>query len=150
MSQVKEMIREATSANPSNSKVANLIKAFSGNSSTLNLAQFTEALRSENISPKADGLLRFEKSFFEAKKTSRHRSSRSNSESQDSLNLSQKKGSAKTTVSSSSSKSKGSLSKVAEGYCFGHSSKKYEFGLHTVTLDSTGRCVDPRIINDRE
>lgn len=147
--QVKEMIREATSTSPSTSKVTNLIKAFSGNSTTLNLAQFTEALRSENIAAKADGLLRFEKSFFEAKKTSRRRSSRSSSDSEGE-SLGQKKASAKTTSSSSSAKSKSSQAKAAEGNCFGHTSKKYEFGLHTVRLDSTGRCVDQRIINERK
>lgn len=145
------MIREATNINPSKNKGANLVKAFSGNSTTLNLAQFTEALRSENISPSADRLLRFEKSFFEAKRTSRRRSSRSNSDSEGEQPSESKRGSTKTVSSSSSGKSKGSSqSKAVEGSCFGHSTKKYEFGLHTVRLDSTARCVDQRIIDERE
>lgn len=35
-----------------------------------------------------------------------------------------------------------------ETYCKNHGSKKYEYGLHAVTMDSTGRIVDPRIICD--
>lgn len=156
VAQVKEMCREATSVSPSKSRIQNLVKAFSGGTSTLNLEQFTEALRSENVSPKADGLLRFEKSFFEAKRTSRRHSSRSSagdssSSDRQSLGKGGKKASGTGKGSSTSAKSsKSSQSKTSvEGCCFAHGSKRYEFGLHTVTLDSTGRCVDPRIIDDR-
>ena len=40
------------------------------------------------------------------------------------------------------------LSKCVTGNCAFHQKSKYEYSLHAVTLDTNGRCVDPRTISD--
>ncbi|KAI2801176.1 hypothetical protein BLOT_011752 [Blomia tropicalis] len=53
------------------------------------------------------------------------------------------------THSRSKSKSHETIKNV-DGLCVRHVSKKrYDYGLHTVTIDTSGRCVDPRIISEQ-
>lgn len=108
---------------------------YFGTNGTLSSSEFIDALRCENDFPYADQLLRLEKSYFEAKRAEKSKSN-SSKKSQDS-------GLTRKVVKSQSLSGQ-------EGACQGHSEKNYEYGLHAVTLDSTGRCVDPRIISDRK
>jgi len=122
--------------NKAKERAQRLINSF-GSNDCLNLADFSDALRSDDGFIKAGQLLRLQKSYFDVKRGKSSGSSGSSNGNSDS----------KTTPSSARPKSRGS---DQEGTCFAHSDKKYEYGLHTVQWDSTGRCIDPRIINERK
>lgn len=134
-------------------RVAEGLKHFKVSSTSLSLETFSASM-SEHPYPPIGKLLRTEKCYFDAKK------SVVNSKSADYLSQglggatknasepdlktksrSNKKGAKEETTTSPSVASVGPL-------CRHHQPKKYDYGLHAVTLDSAGRCVDPRIICD--
>ena len=114
------------------------------------MEQFADAIRREDGIPAVDRLLRLKKSYFEAKRATN--SEKCNKLGSSDGSSSSDSGRATPTDTSTDGGTKsGSKSKSkskAETLCSFHADKKYDYGLHAVTLDGTGRCVDPRIISE--
>ena len=139
-------INELATDLASESKIAQLIKTFLDNNNKSNNVVLTQdnfvelMLNQNNTFPSS--WLRLNKSYFDAKQKQKKDKS-----------ISRKSNYEQDWKSKMKDGNSGSLMKNIEGSASGqsctyHDRKKYEYGLHGVTLDSTGRCVDPRTISD--
>ena len=114
----------------------------------LDLALFSKVLcGKEGLAsfPNANRLLRWNKPYFEQKPSASQKrtSSKSNRSSSSSARVS-----SSGSNSTSKTRSKSGGKKEDGTLCSFHKPKKYHYGRHAVTMDSTARCVDPRIISE--
>lgn len=139
-SQTTELIKDID-PNLSESQVRDNVKQlFGGSTGAMNLERFTEVLRNENYTTYVDRLLRLERSYFEARKTTQKLGSLDQGGEV----------SFKSASTKSKSKSTSQSNFALEGTCFGHAGQKFNYALHAVTMDNSGCCVDPRMICERK
>ena len=134
-------IEPKTSREELECKATSLLAMYEQSQEGLNLEQFADALRREDtLIPQIDRLLHLERSYFEAKRLAKTIKTKPKDGTGSQYSNSDSSGASKPK-----SKSK---SKTKEVLCSYHSEKKYDYGMHAVTLDTTGRCVDPCIISE--
>lgn len=114
----------------------------------VDLAHFSAALNIKNSVhiPDAERLLRWSKSYFED--SSKTPAALKKKEASKSSSKQSSRGSSKSNSRKSKGQSKKSLSEKAALCSFHKPKSQYHYARHAVTLDTTNRCVDPRIISE--
>ena len=153
ISQLSELFSDLAPKQGRNEEsAANLLKSL-GLKTSLDLVNFSNAFRQKDSVhfPNSECFLRWIKPYFDdaskkiPAKIEQPKASRSKSISK-SRSKSSSKSSAKSLDKKKSKERKLSQDKTV--LCSVHKPRQYEYSRHVVTLDTSGRCVDPRIINE--
>lgn len=139
MAQLDELIKDVEA---NKSKVSNLSNTVKVLGPTVTFEQFCELIK-QNKLPLVNNVLRTTLPYSDAKKSNHFEKSNFFK-----AIFANSKSSASDSELNVSKKSNAKSSEKNVSYCKNHEGKKYEYGLHAVTFDSTGRCVDSRIISE--